>query len=505
MEVLGPDVDNPTTEISTDELVKLGAVDTEFYAQTFFPKTFRQRSPQFGLDTWAALENPDIRLLNLMLFRGSGKTTRLRTFASKRIAYGTSRTILYIGASESKAIASVAWLRNNVERNALWRETFGLAPGRKWEETQIEIRHKVFGHSIWVQAAGATGSLRGLNFEDYRPDLIIVDDPVKDEEALSAEQNRKLSDLILSAVKNSLAPVIDEPNAKLVMACTPQQPGDPTQEALADTQWHSLVFPCWTPETVDLPVDEQFSAWEERFPTAGLREDKLSSMRRNRLSLFTREMECRLISPETASFRAAWLNIRPADTLPENTFNVLGIDPVPPPSTSQIARGLVNKDYEAHYVWGRRDGEYHLLDYARNKGHQPSWTVATALTLARKWRVAKIVVEAVAYQRTLEWLIRQEMTKRGIYYVVIPYTDRRSKFNRITSTIGALASDGRIWIGPNHSVWAQQFEAYPNVEHDDDLDASAIALGELNNAYLDASVPLVEGFEDFPLIQGNCP
>src|SRR5262245_49598426 len=266
-----------------DELVKICATNSELYGKVFFPQTFRRASPSFAKDIWKPLEDPLVRLVNLICFRGSSKTTRLRTFASKRIAYGISRTVLYVGASERDAIRSIQWLRTQVERNALWSQCFGLEPGRKWEETQLEIRHKVFGHTVWCLAAGITGSLRGINFDDYRPDLIIVDDPQTDEMAATLEQREKVTDLLLGAVKNSLAPVSDEPNAKLAMAITPQHPEDVSQQALRDSQWTSRVFPCWTKETVDLPMEQQMSSWEDQFPTINLRTDKQAALARNRL------------------------------------------------------------------------------------------------------------------------------------------------------------------------------------------------------------------------------
>jgi predicted phage terminase large subunit-like protein len=397
-----------------------------------------------------------------------------------------------VGASERDAIRSVQWLRTQVDRNKQWADTFNLRAGRKWEETQIEIEHGTFGHTVWVLAAGITGSLRGINFDDYRPDLIIVDDPQTDETAATKEQREKVADLILGAVKNSLAPESEEPNAKLAMAITPQHSADVSQQALADTQWTSRVFPCWTKGTLDLPVGQQQSSWEDRFPTAKLRADKEAALRRNKLSIFTREMECRLISPETSQFRPQWLNIRDSAP-PRGCFAVLAIDPVPPPSERELAKGLVGKNWEAQYVWGRHDGEYHLLDYERNRGHEPSWSVTTAFTLARKWRVARIIVDAVAYQKTLKWLLEQEMKRRGIYYSVVPISDGMQKFARITGVLSGLASAGKLWIGPEHTIFAEQFEAYPNVEFDDDLDASALALQDIANPFLE---PGTAGYDD---------
>jgi hypothetical protein len=275
-------IDNPLPpqKISIAELTKLCAIDSELYAKSFFPKTFRQDSPPFAKTLWEPLEDPDARLVNLVCFRGASKTTRLRTFASKRIAYGISRTVLCIGASEKDAIRSVQWIRTQVERNNLWRQTFSLRPGRKWEETQIEIEHAGFNHTVWVLGAGITGSLRGINFDDYRPDLIIVDDPQTDEMAATQEQREKVADLILGAVRNSLAPKSEEPNAKIVMAITPQHKEDVSQLALVDKEWVSRIVPCWTLDTLDLPVQKQMSVWEQRFPTIELREQKAAALRR---------------------------------------------------------------------------------------------------------------------------------------------------------------------------------------------------------------------------------
>jgi predicted phage terminase large subunit-like protein len=476
----------PSVQIPVSELVKLCAVDSELYCRKFFPKTFRQEAPSFAPAMWEPLEDPTCRLVNLLCFRGSGKTTRVRAFASKRIAYGISRTILCISASERHAILTVQWIRTQMEKNRFWAETFGLEPGRKWEETQIEINHTKFNHTVWVMAAGITGSLRGINFDDYRPDLIIVDDPQTDEMAATEEQREKVVDLMLGAVRNSLTPVTEEPNAKLVMAITPQHKEDVSQRALKDTDWTSRVFPCWTRETVDSPVDSQVSSWEVRFPTDDLRSRKRNAAVQNKLSIFAREMECRLLTPELSQFRPSWLNIR-TGVAPRGCYAVLGVDPVPPPSERQMARGLQGKDWEAQYVWGRHQGQYHLLDCARNRGHEPSWSIGTALGLARTYRVSRIVVDAVAYQRTLKWLLEEEMKRRGVYFSVVPVADGMKKFARITNVLTGLATAGLLYVGSEHTHFIEQFEQYGPTYggYDDDLDASALALQDMSNPWLE--------------------
>ena len=391
-----------------------------------------------------------------------------------------SRTILYIGSSEDAALRSIRWLKRAVEKNSLWSGTFGLTPGDKWAENEIEIRHKLLDHPIWILGVGITSTnIRGINFDDYRPDLIVGDDVLQDENSATYEQREKISNLILSAIKNSLISKVEEPNAKMVLLNTPQHREDFSQQAKTDPEFTTVEIPCWTKPTWHFPVLQQESAWPDLYPTADLRAEKLSALQRNKLSIFTREKEVQLTTTESSAFRPEWLKI--TNDKPTDAFCVLGIDPVPPPSEAQIAKGLAGKDYEALYVWGRHNGEYYLMEGVRNRGHDPNWTINEFFRLAHTYRIARAVVETIAYQRTLKWILEQEMKRRRLYYVIVPFADKRKKSTRIISVFSGIASQGLVNIGPEDTVFAQQFNNYSETydDQDDDLDASAIALSDL--------------------------
>lgn len=500
-------LNGPSVQLSTGELVKLAAVDNDLYCRTFFPNTFRQKSPPFAQEIWDLFDNPDVRYANVLGFRGSAKTSRSRVFASKRIAYAMSRTILYIGSSEDAALRSIRWLKRAVEKNMKWAGTFGLSKGDKWADNEIEIKHTLLNHPIWVLGVGITSTnIRGINFDDYRPDLIIGDDILQDENSATEEQRNKIADLILSAVKNSLISPIEEPNAKMVLLNTPQHREDFSQQAKLDPEFKTLEIPCWTKATWDMPVLMQESAWPELYPTDSLRAEKLAATKRNKLSIFTREKEVRLSSKETSAFRPEWLKV--IVSKPALPFCVLGIDPVPPPSEAQRAKGLTNKDYEAHYVWGREGGEYFLMEGMRNRGHEPNWTINTFFYLAYKWRIARAIVESVAYQRTLKWILEQEMKRRGLYYVIIPLVDKRAKTTRIISTLSGVASAGLLNVGAEDNLFISQFSGYSETyqDIDDDLDASAMALSDLIAPALERGRGQLseDDIEDFPY-QRICP
>ena len=465
-------------EPTIEEIVELGAVDTEFFCRYFFPRTVRQESPEFHQEIWDRVEGPS-RLVNIQVFRGGAKTTILRLYTAKRIAYGLAHTILYIGKSEGHAIRSVKWLKNQIERNNQFARVFGLTQGTKWQDVECEIQHNIDEYPIWIMAMGITGSIRGINQDDFRPDLIIIDDVIDEQNSSTVEQRQKIEGLIYGALKEGLAPASEAPHAKMVMLQTPLNREDASTKALKDPEWDSAVFGTWTPETADLSLDRQESAWPERWPSEVLRKEKSAAIDRNQLSIWLREKECKLISPETSTFREAWLqyfDIEPS----EQMLCTLIIDPVPPPSEIQVAKGLRGKDYEALAVVGVKNGNYYLLDYTLNRGHEPDWTVAEFFRLALRWKPRRVVVEAVAYQRTLAWLLKKAMEHQRRYYVIKTHDDKRKKFDRIVDGLSGIASNGKLFIRPEHTEFKAQFVAYPDIAHDDLIEAVAIGCADLS-------------------------
>ena len=463
-----------SSPVSMSELVSLCAVDYQLFCRSFFPKTFRDPFPKFADKIWQPLESPKARYVNLQLFRGSGKTTTLRVFLAKRIAYADSRTILYLGESKPKARQTIRWLKAAITKNIRFAETFGLSQGNTWNDDEIEIIHSVAGHSIWVSGLGITGPVRGMLHDDYRPDLIVIDDVLNDENSATVEQRDKLENLILGAVAKSLAPRTEAPNSKMVFLQTPFHEEDASMKALKDPMWYSTRQGCWTVETEDAPNGYQESAWEERFPTQELREDKNGYIARNKSSVFAREMEVKLVTPETSAFLGQW--IRTWEELPKKgMFVCIAVDPVPPPTEQKVQKGLHRNDFECIAAVGYCEGKYYLLEYQMNRGHEPTWTIATFFSMAKRWRARKLVVETHQYQATLYWLFQQAMIRQRYFIPIEENRDKRSKYDKITDTLEALFQHGQFYIGQGHAEFRDQFTKYPNVSHDDVLDAVAMA------------------------------
>lgn len=460
----------PASKVSLTELVELCAGDSELYGKTFFPMTFRQPSPPFHRELDDLLDDRAHRHVAIKVFRGGGKTTKLRVYTSKRIAYGLSRTIQFVSETQGHSKESIKWIRTQVETNRIWTQTFKLSRGRSWTDEQLEIVNGVLGTTTTVIALGITGQVRGVNIDDYRPDLIIVDDPCNEENTNTEEQRNKISDLFFGALEKSLTPASESLDAKMVLLQTVLNKQDIISQCMEDPQWASRDYSCF-----DVSGE---SRWPARYPTDVLMADKEAHIKRNQLSLWLREMEGKVVNSENADFKTEWL--RDISLLPEHMVLAIGIDPVPPPSDREIATGMHNKDYECLFVMGKdAHSNYYALEYSTSRGHTPEWTVTEFFRLVDKWNPLVVRVEGVQYQRTLKWLLEKEMRRRGRYVQVNSPPEKRKKRHRILQAYSGIASQGSFYINPDMTKFREEWGSYPFSDHDDVLDAGAMALDEL--------------------------
>jgi phage terminase large subunit-like protein len=493
--------------VNAAELIRLCAPGIDLYSRTFFPKTVKQKSPAFHEEIAKAVENPDNRYVSVEIFRGGAKTTILRLITSKRIAYGISRLILYVSETQNHSIRSLRWIKRQVEYNTLWTQVYGLRRGDKWTDEEIQIVHTVENVVIHIVAVGITGQTRGLNIEDARPDLIIVDDPADEENTATDEARKKVSDIFFGSLAKSLAPPTECPDAKIVLLQTPLARGDLITSCAKDPQWRHIKFSCFN--------DDGFSVWPERFETEWLKEEKQAHINRGQLALWLKEMECQLISSELAQFPAARLQYW--DILPEGMITVVSIDPVPPPSQKQIGVGLKGKDYEVLSVVGVKNGNFYLCAYELSNAHNPDWTVAKLFELVNRWKPMLVVVETVAYQQTLKWLIEKAMREHKIFVPISEAQIYRNsiidgrriakKLYRIIDGIGYAVGKSALFVNKSHGEFIEQYLAYPDVSHDDVIESVANAIPELlrYDDVIDGDYTVLKDSTKPLKIVGGCP
>jgi hypothetical protein len=464
------------------DLVDQLLADNELYCQTFFPQTCRVKSAAFHRRIDEALWARRRRVA-IKVFRSGAKTTRVRIFLSKRIAYGVSRTILYISKSEPTALATLTWLKNQVERQTKWAQFYGIRQGDTWAADKAVFYNSVLDINITVVAVGIHGQIRGLNFDDFRPDLIVCDD-IEDEKTTNTEdQIKKHSDLLHGTVMRSLASPSDNAYAMIVMIQTPLDMNDAIETAFKGqgddpiSDWLCVEASCFE-------LDEngnQVSAWPEMFDLEFLKSEKAQAIRINKLSLWLREMEVTVTSPENCSFIATWLQKH--QMLPVGNWDELVLTVDPASSESKKA------DFQAIVITGKMQVSAWLVGYLLRKGRDvddtvkdffDAWDIMLALSSQGKKANLRFAVEIVGYQRQLKRAIEKEMTKRGRYAYIEPIQDKRAKEDVINQAFTHVAPHKLYHCLESHNEFIEAFERYPNVDHDDLIEAAARGLDMLD-------------------------
>lgn len=451
--------------ISPEEAVILGAADGIFFCRYFFPKVFRQTSPQFHRELWNLFATN--RFSSALIFRGGAKTTIMRAIFAHRISYGLCHTGLFLGKSEGAAAEHVIWLEREVEYNELWATTFGLRKGSLWNQTECEILHKVDNYPVRLLAMGMFGSVRGINILSYRPDTIGVDDPLDEENSATPEQRQKGIDLFFGAVKESLVPASEDATARLMLTQTPFDEEDLSYVCYKSSQIASMRVGILTDED----ETRAESAWPDRWTKEEILLDKKAAIERNQLSLWLREKMCLIISRETAEFLPEWL--RYYTHIPPGAIYVGAIDPAPILSDKARLTGA-RTDLQALMVCAYWRGHKYVVEYATARDQDPESVSRELNRLATKYPIRRWGVESVAYQRTLKWYLEREMQAGRLRHIrIVEVPAPKGKHERIVQAHSGRASSGCLHVKQEHHEFIEAFTKYPNVKYKDLLDVSA--------------------------------
>lgn len=488
-------------QIDTREAIMLGAQSLDMYGKIFFPKTFRQASPEFHREMGEQLYGPS-RYNAFEVFRDGAKTSLLRVYTSQRLAYAISRTVMYVSVSQQHAAMSVRWLRRQVMYNRSWSGAFDLRKGEKWTDEHCEIFHGVEDIPMTVLAMGITGQIRGFNPDDYRPDLIIIDDVLNEENCATDEQRKKLTALIFGALLNSLAPETDCPSAKAVFLQTPLNREDAIEQCMKDPEWNGKRFGVL--DYSDPGAPEGKSRWEARWPTDTVLREKRAAIARGHYHIWMREKECKLVQAQGKAFDVEKLQYW--TELPPGLLKIIAIDPAS--SESPTA------DDQVVMCIGIRGDDVYVIAYEAAQGMMPDVAAYHFFNYYLNFNPLKAAVESISYQRILAWYLEGEMQKRRMYLPISKIQDKRRKSDRIMQALGGLVAFKHLHIHASMTKLVSQMDDYDPLDdsqHDDILDALAIGITELtphlrNSVTIDGEYEVAEDETEFPALTfGGCP
>ena len=126
--------------------------------------------------------------------RGIGKTSIARAIAMRAILFRLENFIVYLSNSATSAEMQTENIKRDLMSNPQVRHLFGnikdaISSEKGMEESFSKSAWAAYGHTF-VLPRGAGQQVRGLNWANHRPGLVIIDD-LEDKNEIKSEENRK--------------------------------------------------------------------------------------------------------------------------------------------------------------------------------------------------------------------------------------------------------------------------------------------------------------------------
>jgi predicted phage terminase large subunit-like protein len=178
-------------------------MDLEFFSLCYFPKYFDRKFGGFHIELFEELkymlDNKGL-IEAFGLPREHGKSTiNSFLFPLYSTLYNKSQFTLIISATEQIALPFLDMIKDELENNQLLLEDFGIQKGNRWNNNEIWVRGKG-GIDACIMIRGIDGSLRGIHFKQFRPQLVLLDDLLKDDTAKSDTKREQVKNTFTDVV-----------------------------------------------------------------------------------------------------------------------------------------------------------------------------------------------------------------------------------------------------------------------------------------------------------------
>jgi hypothetical protein len=444
-----------TIDVSADgkEAVNLARTDLNFLGMLAAPDDFVFAFPPFYLALFSMLTafKSNVERFAIGIPRGFAKTTFIKLLCLWYILFSNKKFILIVGAAEDLAVNTLSDICDFLDSvNIL--SLFGRWNTQASVETQsLKVFH-FRGRDIILRAIGAGTAVRGINRKNARPDVIIMDDVQKREDA----ENAELSDQLLKWILGTLMKARSNSGCTYIYVGNMYPKNCILEKLKNNTQWTSLI--------VGGLLADGTSLWEELRPAEDLLAEYQSDTEMGHPEIFVSEIL--------------------------NSTELVGMSGIDPHKFPPMPSYYNTEEAEGSFILidpssGKKQGDDCTISHFSVCDSKPIFDALTfgtfspletiqqaiAIGLARNTRL--ICVEDVAYQSTLLFWFEKYCEDEGISgFEFVPVSPKgRNKNGRIKKGLLQVLTE-EIYLHPDvrSLVIAQTVDWNPlKVSNKDDI------------------------------------
>lgn len=382
-----------------------------------------------------------------------------------RIAQNPSVRILIANATYDMACSFLSQIKKHLRDNKTFREYYGdLTTGAdKWSENMITVPTET---SFAKKEATVTAYGIGGNLVSQHYDVIIMDDIVNRDMINTPEQIQKT----ILFYKDALD--LLEPTGTLIIVGTRWHQNDLYGWILDKTNREQVYknFSIMIKKAYggNLETGEGFvSLFPQKFTL-----DVLQTLKREKGPYeFSAQYENNCVPLEDARFKQDWFKIVLEDELKTRNINYFTmVDPAISQKKGSDKTAIVtigvdefNNWFIRNIIWGQ------ML---------PNEIVENVFNNWEQYHPKKIGMEMVAFQRSLQYAIHDEMRRRNIFLPMVELKADKSKDERIMGLVPRYAQGAVFHLQqcPYRDMLEEELVWYPRGKHDDIIDALAYGL-----------------------------
>lgn len=393
-----------------------------------------------------ALTNESLKRLLIISPPGHAKSTWVsQIYPCWWVGRNPEGNLVLVSNTASQAELFLGVVKDTIERNERYRAVFpGVRPDahRPWTSSEIFVeRRDLTNKDATVFATGTGGVVVGR-----RADLMLIDDPLDQDNTATDAQRQKVKTWFRQTLMTRV-----KPDGRVVVIVTRWHEDDLAADLMASGEYTVIHMKA---------IDEEGRAlWPALWPA-----EKLEA---KWVEIGTALFQCMYQGDPTALggdiFRREWFK-----------------DYTQAPEGLRVYQAwdlAISQKQSADYTVGvtvgvDKDQNAYVLDVVRGR-----WTFQEQqeqmTRQAQQYRPAAIGIESVAYQAAAF----QEAVRSGMW----PFEELKPERDKVTRArlLAARAEAGAVYVRKRATWWDEletEIMAFPNGQHDDQVDALVYAL-----------------------------
>jgi hypothetical protein len=478
-----------SVNVDIDDLVHLLQYDHEAFILLLLQdqEGIEKGVPDFHNWTMGYMCNPDYDKTCFAIPRDHAKTTLAKIAAIKLFIYSPFRFLVYLSNTSTISIQATRDIINFICAQHVMR-IFGEPIFTQREEAKGNYMFSWRGRKYIIRSLGAGQQVRGMNVDNQRPDLAIIDDLESAEEDVTNKLGyKKLKTWLYGTFMKSL----DRRRNKVIQIGNLVSNESILWDHLHSKEWKSIRLAAITNDNKPL--------WPARWTVEQLRIELLSYIKQGQMYVWLSEM---MNMPMTSTNQLLDVEqlVMTSKVYPDSEGIKLRCITVDPAISENMAHANA-----AVIMCHTFNGVYwQLADTNSLYGATPYELYDAIMDMAIRWKTRAIGIEDVGYQRALIHVAEHENAIRGYRgFKFLPLkAGKASKTTRILTWLGMIRRGLYRFTIDDYAIFEQinKYDVTSDANIDDEIDCGAYIIYMITH-YLTIIADIYEGNDsDTPVV-----